>query len=90
MNEEQVPAVYNRNAAFGEGLIGGQVQPPMSLQAEASRFNAQVPRAYRPTGSFNGMSQAQYENTLGGAFANPNGNALDTWMTKRYFQGLAE
>ncbi len=87
MNDEEAPtsAIYNRNAAFGEGLIGGQVAPPPSLQDEAARYNAEVPRAYRPSGSGNGMSSGQAQATLGGAFANPNGSALDTWATKRYF-----
>jgi hypothetical protein len=84
-NEQQVPAIANRNEAFGTGLVGGQVQAPPSLQEEAARYNAEVPRAYRPSGSGNGMSSGQAQATLGGAFANPNGSALDTWATKRYF-----
>jgi hypothetical protein len=89
-NEQQVPAIANRNEAFGAGLVGGQVQAPPSLQAEAARYNASVPQEYRPSGSLNGMSQEQYQATLGGAFANPNGSAMDTWSTKKYFQAPPE
>lgn len=83
--EQQPPAIANRNRMFGEGMIHGQVEPPQSLQEEASRFNASVPTEYRPSGSLNGMAQDQYENTLGGSFKPMNGSALDTWSTKRYF-----
>ena len=86
MDEQEVaPAIMNRNRAFGEGLVGGQIAAPPSLQEESARFNSMVPHAYRPSGTSNGMSSGQYRATLGGAFANPNGSALDTWATKRYF-----
>lgn len=86
--EEQVPpsAVQNRNQAFGQGLLHGAESPSPSLQAEADRFNASVPQHYKPSGSGNGMSQGQYQTTLGGAFANPNGSALDTYATKKFFE----
>ena len=45
-----------------------------------------VPHAYRKSGSANGMSSGQYQATLGGAFANPNGSTLDTYTTNKYFQ----
>ena len=67
-NEQQVLTIANRNEAFGAGLVGGQVQAPPSLQEEAARYRAATPREYKPSGSFNGMAQGQYENTLGGAF----------------------
>ncbi len=86
MDDEIPTPVQNRNAAFGEGLTGGQIAAPPSLQEESARFNSMVPRAYRPSGTSNGMSAEQAEATLGGAFGNPNGSALDTWMTKRYFE----
>ena len=85
--DDEIPApVQNRNAAFGEGLTGGQVAAPPSLQAEAARYNEMVPHAYRPSGTSNGMSAGQAQATLGGAFSNPNGSALDTYNTKKYFQ----
>ena len=84
-DETLTPAVQNRNAAFGEGLTGGQIAAPPSLQEESARFNSMVPHAYRPSGSANGMSSGQAQATLGGAFANPNGSALDTYATKKYF-----
>ena len=85
--DDEIPApVQNRNAAFGEGLTGGQIAAPPSLQAESARFNSMVPHAYRPSGSANGMSSGQAQATLSGAFANPNGSALDTYATKKYFQ----
>lgn len=90
MDEEEVPAVQNRNEAFGHGLVGGQVQPPPSLMAEAARYSAETPHEYRPSGSLNGMSSEQYQATLGGAFENQNGSALDTWSTKKYFQAPPE
>ena len=85
-NEQQVRAIADRTQQFGEGMIHGQVAPPPSLQETAARYNASVPREYRPSGTLNGMSNEQYENTLGGAFANPNGSALSTWQVKRYFE----
>lgn len=89
-DQDQIPAYANRNQAFGEGMVHGQVAPPPSLQDEAARYNAEVPRAYRPSGSFNGMAQGQYENTLGGAFRNPNGSAMDTYATKKFFEQQSE
>ena len=88
MNDSQAapPPVQNRNEAFGEGLLHGAENPSPSLQAEADRFNAAVPQHYKPSGSGNGMSSEQYQTTLGGAFANPNGSALDTYATKKYFE----
>ncbi len=71
-------------------MVHGQVAAPPSLQDEAARYNAQVPREYKPGGSLNGMSGEQYENTLGGAFRNPNGSAMDTYATKKYFQAPPE
>ena len=47
----QPPAISNRSQEFGSGMIGGQVAPPDSLQQEAARYNASVPRNYRPSGS---------------------------------------
>ena len=58
--DDEIPApVQNRNAAFGEGLTGGQIAAPPSLQEESARFNSMVPHAYRPSGSANGMSSGQ-------------------------------
>ena len=68
------------------GVVGGQIAVPPSLQEESARLNSMVPHAYRKSGSANGMSSGQYQATLGGAFANPNGSALDTYATKKYFQ----
>ena len=88
MNPEeqpQVPAISNRSQEFGSGMIGGQVAPPMSLQAEADRFNASVPHNYRPSGSGIGMSAGQAQTTFGGMFRNANGYAADTYQTKKYF-----
>jgi hypothetical protein len=92
MDDEQqkVPAIANRNEAFGAGLVGGQVQAPPSLQEEAARYNSGVPHEYRPSGSLNGMAADQYQATLGGAFSNQNGSAEDTWSTKKYFQAPTE
>lgn len=88
--EQQVPAVANRSQEFGSGMIGGQVAPPASLQETAARYNASVPRNYRPSGSGIGMSAGQATATFGGMFRNPNGSATDTWETKRYFEGSPE
>lgn len=84
-DEQQIPAVQNRNEAFGQGLTGGQVMPPPSLQEDAARYNSETPTVYRPSGSGNGMSAGQAEATLGGALGVGNGSAEDTWSTKRYF-----
>jgi hypothetical protein len=94
-DEEQIPArvapaVANRSQQFGEGMIHGQVAPPESLQQEAARYNASVPREYRPSGSLNGMAQDQYQATLGGAFATPNGSAMSTYQTKKFFEQTPE
>ena len=89
--DDEIPApVQNRNAAFGEGLVGGQIAAPPSLQAESARFNSMVPHAYRPRGTSNGMSSGQAQATLGGAFANQNGSAMDTWTTKKFFSPPSE
>jgi len=85
--QPQPPPFQSRGQAFGEGMVGGQVTAPPSMLEAAARYNAAVPRAYHPSGSMNGMSQGQYQNTLGGQFSNPNGIAQDYYQTKRYFQG---
>jgi hypothetical protein len=72
------PPIYSRTKAFSEGGSSG-------LQSAAARYNAQVPKTYRPSGSMNGISASQYELTMGGAFGTANGQALDTYKTKRYF-----
>ena len=85
MDEEQVPAIANRSQRFGEGMIHGQASPPESLQAEANRFNASVPKVYRPSGSGIGMSAGQAEATYSGLFRNANGSAADTYQSKKFF-----
>lgn len=83
----QSPPVSGRNQEFGGGMIGGQVSAPPSMQEMAARYNASVPTSYHPSGSPNGMGMAQYQQTLGGAFGAPNGISIDSYETKRYFQG---
>lgn len=74
------PPIYSRVKAFGEGTSGGG-------QSAAARYNAMVPKKYAPSGSMNGISASQYELTMGGAFGTANGQAMDTYKTKRYFGG---
>lgn len=83
-DQQQGPSVYNRNAAFGEGMTGGQVMPSYSLQQTQAEFNARVPRGYRAPSSGNGMSRRQYEQTLGGAFPNNNGMSADQYEVSKY------
>lgn len=85
--EGGVPPIYNRNKAFGEGMIGGQALYGASLAREAARYNAEVPQAYRPSSSGNGMSARQYQATLGGAFPNSNGVADNQYQVWKYSQG---
>jgi len=82
---QQPPPFQSRGQAFGEGMVGGQLSAPPSMLEQAAKFNAQVPQTYRPSGSMNGMSANQYQNTLGGQFQNPNGISQDYYQTKRYF-----
>jgi hypothetical protein len=87
MDENAMPSTYNRNAAFGEGAVGGQFMPSQSLQETAQRFNALVPRSYRPSSSGNGMSRSQYQATLGGAFPTNNGMAQNQYEVAKYSMG---
>ena len=87
-DEENTPSVMSRSTAFGEGMGGGQQEnPSASLTSEAARYNAQVPKAYRPSGSLNGIGIEQYKRTLGGSFPTNNGSSESTYETKRYFAG---
>lgn len=78
------PPIQNRNQAFGQGMVGGQVAPGESLLLAARRYNAAVPRTYRPSGSLNGMSAGQYQSTLGGAFPTQNGIARNQYDVAKY------
>jgi hypothetical protein len=78
--QPEPPPIYNRIKAFGEGAGGAS-------QSAADRYNASVPKTYRPSGSLNGISASQYELTMGGSFGTPNGQSLDTYKVKRYFGG---
>jgi hypothetical protein len=78
----------SRSQAFGEGMAGGQQEfGSPSLVAQANRYNAQVPKAYRPSGALNGIGIEQYKETLGGSFPTDNGSSESTYSTKRYFAG---
>lgn len=69
------PAVSNRASQFGSGMIGGQATAPPSLAQRAQQYNAMVPRSVTPTGSLNGLSNNQYQTTLGGIL--PVGNGVN-------------
>jgi hypothetical protein len=91
MNDEEdfggAPPFENRNSAFGGGMIGGQAMYGNGLAQEAARYNAQVPHAYRASGSMNGMSAHQYQDTLGGAFPTMNGLAKNNYDVMKYNMG---
>jgi hypothetical protein len=36
------------------------------------------------------MSAGRYQNTLGGAFVNPNGSALSTYAVKKFYSAPTE
>lgn len=78
------PPFQNRNQAFGSGMIGGQAMYSNSLDREAARYNAQIPRMMRTGGSLNGMSEKQYQATLGGSFPTMNGLAADNYEVMKY------
>lgn len=76
--------IQNRNQAFAGGMTGGQAMYSNSLANEAARYNAMVPKAYHGPGSMNGMSEKQYQSTLGGAFPTQNGLATDNYEVMKY------
>lgn len=76
--------IQNRNQAFGGGMTGGQAMYSNSLAQESARFMSMVPRAYKPSGALNGMSENQYQSTLGGAFPTMNGLAKDNYEVMKY------
>lgn len=78
------PPFQNRNQAFGGGMTGGQAMYSNSLAQESQRYMAMVPRAYKASGALNGMSENQYQATLGGAFPTMNGLAKDNYEVMKY------
>lgn len=82
-----VAPIQNRNQAFGSGMIGGQAMYGNSLAQEAAKYNAQVPRTFRPSDSPNGMSAEQYQQTLGGSFPTENGIAEKQYDVWKYSHG---
>lgn len=90
MNDDDfggAPPISNRNSEFGSGMVGGQAMYGNSLAQEAARYNAQIPHAYRASGSMNGMSARQYQTTLGGSFPTMNGLAADNYEVMKYSMG---
>ena len=87
---DRAPAVQDRNTAFGQGVVGGQVQPPPSLMETASRYNSEVPNQFRPSVTGNGMSASQKQATYSGMYRTTNGQADDTYELAKFSEPAAQ
>lgn len=77
---QSAPAYQNRLSAMTEGIRGSA-----GLQADQQAM-AQGPPKVRMTGSGNGMSQGQATSTMSGLLPTANGQAENTYESKKWFE----
>lgn len=79
---QSAPAYQNRNTAMTEGIRGSA-----GLQADQQAMNSAGPPKVRMTGSGNGMSAGQAQQTMSGMLPTANGQAENTYESKKWFEG---
>jgi hypothetical protein len=80
----QPPAIQNRVGAFNEGH--GMPMTSPGLSQDQQKMNSAGPPKVKMTGSGNGMAASQATATMSGLLPTANGQAENTYESKKWFE----